>query len=90
MVEWSITTDCKSVGLWPSLVRIQPDALKNQLHADFCVGADKFICSRGGFETLEYAARSQALLQKELGEYGTKGVPDPVRVESNQNPSRLF
>jgi len=28
VVEWSITTDCKSVGLWPPLVRIQPNAPK--------------------------------------------------------------
>ncbi len=28
VVEWSITTDCKSVALWASLVRIQPGAQK--------------------------------------------------------------
>ena len=29
MVEWSITTDCKSVALRATLVQIQPGALKN-------------------------------------------------------------
>ncbi len=30
VVEWSITTDCKSVALRASLVRIQPGALLRQ------------------------------------------------------------
>ena len=31
VVEWSITTDCKSVGLRPTKVRILPDAPEQNL-----------------------------------------------------------
>ena len=37
MAEWSIATDCKSVGLWPTKVRILPDAKLNEVQ--FCAGA---------------------------------------------------
>lgn len=45
MAEWSIATDCKSVGLSPSKVRILPDA--QQTNEPNVKALGDFVCAFG-------------------------------------------
>ncbi len=84
MVEWSITTDCKSVGFGLRGFESLPTH-KSKLKAPELSGAFSFY-GREGFEG--YFQKQTALLLKNPGSEGVVKLPAERRVR--RNPVRLL